>query len=556
MEKIVECVPNISEGRDRLKIDTIAAAAGSADGVRVLDVDAGMDTNRTVITLAGVPEAVLEGAFRLFEAASKVIDMRSHSGAHPRIGAVDVCPFVPVSGVTMEECVDLARRLGRRVAQELDVPVYLYEAAASSPGRKSLGVIRKGEYEGLAEKVKQPEWKPDFGRAEFNAKFGAAVIGARPFLIAYNVNLKTPDKKMAHEIAQAIRESGRPKRDSSGKPLKDKDGNTISEPGRFKKCAAVGWFIETYGCAQVSINLTDFKITGMHDVYDACEEEAARLGVEVSGSELIGLVPRQALLDSGRHYLKKNGGFPAASDSDLIATAVRSLGLSDLSPFKPEERIIEEKLKVRGGELIGLTLERFVDEVASSSVAPGGGSAAALSGAIAAALGSMTATLTFAKLKTQENHEILLKAGDVLKRIKSDALRAVDQDTIAFNKVVAAFREKKTLPADAGAKKIEDAYKAAAAVPLSVARSAVELLETLKNLMAVCQRSVISDLAVAVHLALAAVNGAAWNVRVNLAEIKDKEWCETLGSEIERLVTHGSEIAAGTLVMAADRSAK
>jgi glutamate formiminotransferase/formiminotetrahydrofolate cyclodeaminase len=556
MEKIVECVPNISEGRDRAKIDAVVAAAGSADGVRVLDVDPGTDTNRTVITFAGNPESVLEGAFRLFKAASEQIDMSRHSGAHPRMGAVDVCPFVPVSGVTMEECAALARRLGQRVASELGVPVYLYEAAAASAGRKSLAAIRKGEYEGLAEKINLPEWKPDFGQAEFNSKFGAAVIGARPFLIAYNINLKTPDKKTAHEIAQAIRESGRPKKGPDGKPLKDSAGNNIVEPGRFKKCAAVGWFIESYGCAQVSINLTDFNVTGMHDVYDACEEEAAKLGIEVSGSELVGLVPREALLRSGRHYLLKNGGFPAASDAELIASAVSSLGLSDLAPFEPTERIIEEKLKIKGSSLLDLTVSQFVDELGSSSVAPGGGSAAALAAALGAALGSMTAALTYINPKLVEHRQSALVAGETLKQLRLEALSAIDEDTKAFKKVIAAFRQRKSLAPEEAAARIEAAYIDASNVPLGVARSAVRLLEVIANEVVFIQQSAISDIAVAAGFARAAFDGAAWNVRINLAELKDRATAEKIGAEIERLGKRAEEFAGSISAAAFRRLAK
>ncbi len=396
MRKIVECVPNFSEGRDPAVIKQITDKIEAVEGVKLLDVDPGRDTNRTVVTMLGEPEAVLEAAFQAIAAAARVIDMTKHTGAHPRMGATDVCPFVPVSGLSMEDCAELARRLGRRVGEELDIPVYLYEEAASRPERRNLADVRQGEYEGLSVKFKDPEWKPDFGPARFNPEAGATAIGAREFLIAYNVNLNTRDVKIAKEIAFTIREKGRLKRDEKGKVVTDAEGNKLREKGLFSHCKAVGWYMEDFGRAQVSINLTNYKMTPPHLVFDECCRLAAELGARVTGSELVGLIPLEALRQAGFHYLEKQGRTTGVTEQELIHIAALSLGLGDLYPFEPEKKVIEYQLD-RKNHLTSMRVDAFTNLLSSEAPAPGGGSVAALCGGMSAALTSMVAALTHGK---------------------------------------------------------------------------------------------------------------------------------------------------------------
>src|SRR5204863_6921514 len=375
--RIVECVPNISEGRRADIYEAVANAAASAPGVTLLNVDPGADTNRTVITFVGEPDAVLEGAFRLVKKGVELIDMTTHRGAHPRIGAVDVVPFVPIANVTMDECVDLARRLGERVGRELSIPVYLYEYACSAPHRRNLADVREGEYEGCAAKLRDDRWKPDYGPAEFVPRAGAIVIGARKFLVAYNVNLNTLDKRLATRVAFDIRERGRMKRDDDGNPILDAKGEPAWEPGLLKSVKAVGWVIPEFGCAQVSINLTDLDVAPLHVVFDTCDERARERGLRVTGSEIVGLVPRQVLLDSGRHYLEKMGRPTGVPESALVHAAIRTLGLSEVKEFDPKERVIEYRLATPA-PLASMSLREFTDELSSESPAPGGGSVSAL----------------------------------------------------------------------------------------------------------------------------------------------------------------------------------
>ncbi|HUP45727.1 MAG TPA: glutamate formimidoyltransferase, partial [Thermoanaerobaculia bacterium] len=381
--KIVECVPNISEGRRADIYNAVAAAAASVSGVTLLNVDPGADTNRTVITFVGDPEAVLEGAFQLVRKGVELIDMTRHRGAHPRMGAVDVVPFIPVAGLTLDDCADLARRLGERVGRELRVPVYLYEHACSAPHRRNLADIREGEYEGCAKKIVEKRWKPDYGPAEFVPKSGATMIGARKFLVAYNVNLNTLDKRLANRVAFDIRERGRIKRDAGGDPVLNAKGEPVWEPGILKSVKAVGWAIPEYGCAQISINLTDLDTTPLHVAFDATEERARERGLRVTGSEIVGLVPLAVLVDAGRHYLAKMGRPTGVSESALVHTAIRTLGLSEVKPFDPKERVIEYRL-AGDPPLVSMTIRKFADELSSNSPAPGGGSVAALTGALGA----------------------------------------------------------------------------------------------------------------------------------------------------------------------------
>ena len=514
--KLIECVPNFSEGRDRVVIDAIGAEISATPGAVLLDVDPGAATNRTVVTFIGGPEAVEEAAFRAIKRAAALIDMASHRGEHPRLGATDVCPFVPVSGATMDDCVAIAKRLGRRVGEELGIPVYLYEAAARRPDRKSLADIRKGEYEGLPEKLKDPAFVPDFGPARFNARSGATVIGAREFLIAYNVNLNTRDKRLANAIAQSIREAGRTKRGP--------DGTATQTPGRFKECRAVGWYIEEFGRAQVSINLTNYNVTPVHEVFDAVCEEAAKLGLRVTGSELVGLIPLEALLAAGDCYLAKQGKTTGVPESERIHTAVLSLGLSELAPFEPGNKVIEYRYAGAPSGLAAMTLRKFADELSSNSPAPGGGSVAALCGAMSASLVAMVAALTWAKAGLEKVRPEAQKAGSEAQSLKDWFLAAVDRDTDAFNAVLAAMRLPKKTADDLAARAaaIERANHGAAKVPLEVLEATARALELAQTVVAIGPPSSVSDAGVAGACALAAAEGAALNVRINAPSLTDR----------------------------------
>jgi len=524
--KLVECVPNFSEGRDPEKIGAITREIEAVPGVKLLDVDPGASTNRTVVTFIGPPEAVQEAAFRAIAKAAEVLDMRGHKGAHPRLGATDVCPFVPVSGVTMEDCVRLAAGLGRRVADELGIPVYLYEAAARTAERRNLATVRAGEYEGLPEKLKDPRWAPDFGRPVFNPKSGAVIIGAREFLIAYNINLNTRDRRLAHEIALSLRESGRAKRDKDGNIVKDARGNTVKMPGKFKEVKSVGWYVEDYGVAQISVNFTNYKTTPVHVVFDEAVRLAAKLGLRVTGSELVGLIPKEALLMAGRHYLEKQGKSPGVPEEELIRMAVRSLGLSDVVPFEPAKKIIEYQVREPGPALVGLTLRAFADELSMDSPAPGGGSVAALCGALSAGLSAMVANLTVGKKGYEAVRGDMIAAAVRAQALKDQLLEAVDRDTQAFNKVMDAFRLPKTTPEQAEEKDraVEAANKEATLVPLEVLERSVEAAGLAKAAAAKGNRNSLSDAGVAGLTAQAAGDGAYDNILINLGGIKDAKF--------------------------------
>jgi len=523
MRPLVECVPNFSEGRNEKVINAIADAIRTVSGVKLLDVDPGYSTNRTVVTLVGGPDEVVEAAFQAIARASQLIDMRNHRGEHPRMGATDVCPFVPVSGLTMQDCVKLAQTLGERVGRELGIPVYLYSEAATRPERRSLADIRQGEYEALPEKMKDANFKPDFGPTTFNAECGATVIGARPFLIAYNVNLNTKSKKLANEIALNIREAGRARRNAKGEIEKDENGKSIMVPGSLKEVRAVGWYVDEYKRAQVSINLTDFSVTSLHQAFDQVCKEAQKMGLRVTGSEIVGLVPLKAMLEAGRHYLKMQGRSTGVSEEELVETAVQSLGLSDLTPFNPREKIIDYRVEESGKFLRYMTLSQFVNELASESVAPGGGSVAALCGSLSAALSTMVANLTFDKKGYESSRpeiDALASRGQELKR---SLLQTVDLDMQAFNKIIDARR----LPKGSDAEKeireraIEAANKEATEVPLGVLGSVTELLTLAKWVVESGNPNSLSDSGVAALTALAAAEGAYYNVLINLQSFED-----------------------------------
>ena len=524
--KIVECVPNFSEGRDQNKIQAITREIEAVPGLKLLDVDPGETTNRTVVTFIGSPEAVQEAAFRAIRRAAEVIDMRGHKGAHSRIGATDVCPFIPVSGVTMADCVALAHGLGRRVAAELGIPVYFYEEAALKPERRNLAAIRQGEYEGLAERLKDPAWAPDCGGPVFNAKAGATVIGAREFLVAYNINLNTRDRKLANEIALTIRESGRAKRDRDGNILRDETGQPIKVPGKFQNIKAVGWYIEDYATAQISINFTDYKRTPIADVFDVVCDEAARMGMRVTGSELVGLIPKDALLAAGRHYLEKQGKSAGVPVEELIRTAVRSLGLADVAPFDPRKKIIEYQFEEPAKSLVRLTLREFANELSTDSPAPGGGSVAALCGALSAALAAMVANLTVGKKGYETAQKTLKRTALRAQELKDEYLRLVDLDTEAFIKVMDALRLPKSPDGQSGEREaaLEQATKEATLVPFRTLEGTLELLKLAKKAVDRGNRNSLSDAAVAALVARTAAEGAYYNVRINLPGLRDGEF--------------------------------
>jgi len=543
--KLVECVPNFSEGRDTAKIDIITAEISSTEGVTLLDVDPGKDTNRTVVTLVGTPEGAVEAAFKAIAKAAEVIDMSQHQGAHARMGATDVCPFVPVSGLTTDDCVELARQLGKRVGEELGIPVYLYEYAAARPERKNLANVRAGEYEGLAEKLKDPEWKPDFGPVEFKPGPGATVIGVREFLIAYNVNLNTRNTKIAKELAFSIREKGRLKRGPDRKIVRDENGKALREPGRFKECKAVGWYMEDFGRAQVSINLTNFRVTPPHLVFDECSKLAEKLGARVTGSELVGLIPLEAMTTAGRYYLKKQGRTSGVPESELIHTAVLSLGLDDLYPFEKEKKIIEYQVR-KQESLVTMKTSDFTDLLSTDSPAPGGGSVAALCGALSGALTSMVGALTHGKKGYEDAFDEVEALGIEGQNLKDAFLHDVDRDTDAFNRVMAAARLPKKTDEDKAAREeaMQSANRDATLVPLDVLKRAWEAAQAARRIVEKGNRNSVSDGGVAALTARAAAEGAYLNVLINLPGIKDETFkAKTLkeADEIRKQVVEHTE---------------
>jgi glutamate formiminotransferase/formiminotetrahydrofolate cyclodeaminase len=523
MARLVECVPNFSEGRDRAVIDAIARALASVSGVKLLDVDPGADTNRTVYTLVGPPEGAAEAAFRGAQKAAELIDMTVHKGAHPRMGALDVCPFIPVADITMAECAELAKTVGRRIGAELQIPVYFYEHAAASEERRSLAYIRAGEYEGLAEKLATPAWAPDAGPARFNARSGGTVVGAREFLLAYNVNLNTLDRRLANEIALSIREGGRARRDADGEILRDAGGTSIKMPGRLRAVRAIGWYIEQYRQAQVSINLLDYHTTPLHVVFETAREEAEKLGLIVTGSELVGLTPLAPMLEAGRYFLRKQGKSAGVPERELVEIAVRSMGLGQVAPFDPAKKIIESHF-APAAPLMSMTAARFVDEVSTESPAPGGGSVAALMGSLGAALATMVANLTVGKKGYEGAWADLAAMAERGQALKDRLARAVDEDTDAFNRVMEAMRLPKGTPEQQAerSRAVDAANKAAADVPLQTARLCLEAIELADLAAKQGNRNSASDAGVAALASRAGVEGAALNVRINLAGIADE----------------------------------
>jgi glutamate formiminotransferase/formiminotetrahydrofolate cyclodeaminase len=535
MERLIECVPNFSEGRDLALIRQITDAATSVEGVALLDVDPGAATNRTVVTLAGPPEAVIEAAVRSGRKARELIDMRRHRGEHPRFGAMDVCPLVPISGVTMDECAEYARQLGRRLGEEVGVPVYLYERAAAKPERRNLAAVRAGEYEGLAEKLADPAWQPDFGPARFDPRYGATAVGARDFLIAYNVNLNTTSTRRANAIAFDVREKGRPRREGdplTGPVVRDAAGHEVWIPGTLKCVKAIGWFIEEYGIAQISMNLTDIGVTPLHRAFDEVCEKARERGIRVTGSEIVGLVPLAAMLEAGRHFLRRQERSTGVSDRELIKIAVKSMGLDDLAPFDPQKKIIEYVMAARSGRkrLIDRTVLDFVEETASESPAPGGGSVAALLGSLGAALATMVANLSSHRRGWDARWAEFSDHAERGKAAQVELLRLVDADTEAFDAVMAAFGLPKGNEAEKAARTaaIQDATRRAAEVPLRTMEVAVGSFGVIRSMAEIGMESSVSDAGVAALCARSAVLGAGLNVRINAAQLKDRAVADEL----------------------------
>jgi glutamate formiminotransferase/formiminotetrahydrofolate cyclodeaminase len=531
MKQLIECVPNFSEGRDPAVIQQITDAIQAVEGIKLLDVDPGKATHRTVVTFVGEPKAVTEAAFRGIQKAAELIDMRRHQGEHPRMGATDVCPLIPIAGISMEETVAWARQLGERVGRELGIPVYLYEAAASRPERKNLATIRAGEYEGLPDKLKDPAWTPDFGPAAFNPQSGATVIGARDFLIAYNVNLNTTSVRRANSVALDVREKGRLLREGdpiTGKIVTDEQGQPVRQPGLLQGVKAIGWYIEEYGIAQISMNLTDISATPLHEAFEACCRSAESRGMRVTGSELVGLVPLSAMLEAGRYFLRKQQRSAGVSDAELIKIAVKSMGLDDLAPFDPNRKIIEYNIAQddprRHKQLIRQTLAAFADETASESPAPGGGSVSAYVGALAAALATMVANLSAHKRGWDDRWAFFSQAAEEGQQIKNALLRAVDEDTDAFAAIMAALGMPKGSDAEkaARAKAVQAATLHAMEVPKSVMHRALEAFPLIRKMVEHGNPNSITDAGVGALCARAAVVGAALNVKVNATGLDDQ----------------------------------
>jgi glutamate formiminotransferase/formiminotetrahydrofolate cyclodeaminase len=594
MNKVIECVPNFSEGRDPAVIREITGAIESVPGVKLLDVDPGESTNRTVVTFIGEAEPVAEAAFRAVQKAAELIDMAQHSGEHARFGATDVCPFVPVAGATMEECAEIARVVGRRIGEELGIPVYLYEQAASTPARRNLADVRAGEYEGLPEKLAQPEWKPDYGPAVFNAKSGATAVGAREFLIAYNINLNTTDRRYANEIAYELRERGRWKRVGNIEPFdykgdvvyfeagrypdgnsdfvagsfpelaeyhKDKYGtdlyeryrsigldpeNLVGHPvykdGRFTHLKGIGWVVEDYQCAQVSLNLTNYGITPPHEVLEAARELAARRGIVVTGSEVVGLVPFEALRQAGRYYLRRMRKSTGVPMRDILTTAVQSMGLRDVSEFDIDKKVIG--MTTRDAPLVNMKATDFIDEVSRDTPAPGGGSIAALAGALGAALASMVANLSIGKGEFDDRYAELCELAERAQAAKDELVGAVDADTEAFNEVITGMRMPKDTPDQVAERTavIRAGYKSAARVPLRTAQVCREVLDLCQAAANIGNQAVMSDAGVGALMAYAGVQGAIHNVRINLPHTHDEAFTEEMQATLDDLLSGARKV--------------
>lgn len=544
MKQLIECVPNISEGRDHAKIKAIADVVTTVEGVKLLNVDSGAATNRTVITFVGEPEQVIEAAFLLIKKAAELIDMSKHQGEHPRFGATDVCPLIPIAHISMEEVIPFAHRLGKRVGEELGIPGYFYEYACTEEKRRNLANCRAGEYEGLKKKLTDSAWRPDFGPAEFNDSVkgsGAIAISARDFLIAYNINLNTTSVRRANSLAFDLRENGRVLREGdpiTGKEIKDADGNPVRISGALKAAKGIGWFIEEYGIAQVSLNLTNIRQTPMHVAFDTACEKARERGLRVTGSELVGLVPLEAMLDAGRFFLRKQERSVGVSESELIKIAIRSLGLDELSPFNPKERIIEYMITEDAGKrLVAMDLTAFADETASESPAPGGGSISAYVGALGISLATMVANLSSHKRGWDDRWEEFSDHAERGQQLKNELLRLVDEDTAAFNAIMAALGLPKNLETEkiARTEAIQEATKQAILIPLKVMEAAHASMAVIKAMAEVGNPNSVSDAGVGALCARTAVLGAHLNVRINAGGLHDKTFLQEVLAKAKKL---------------------
>ncbi|HOC40518.1 MAG TPA: glutamate formimidoyltransferase [Bacteroidales bacterium] len=551
-KKIIECVPNFSEGRDMNIINQITAEIKNTDGVKLLDVDPGATTNRTVVTFAGEPDAVIEAAFKAVKKATELIDMSKHKGAHPRFGATDVCPLVPVANITMQEVIEYANKLGKRIGEELGIPVYLYEFAAKSEDRRNLANVRAGEYEGLEKKLKDPLWHPDFGPSKFLPKTGAIAVGARNFLVAINYNLNTTSVRRANAIAFDVREKGRPMRKGNpitGEIVKDENGNTIYIPGTLKATKAIGWFIEEYGIAQVSMNITDISVTPVHIAFDEVSEKARLRGIRVTGAEIVGLIPKSVLIDAGKYFLKKQQRSTGVSEDELIKIAIKSMGLDDLKPFDAQNKVIEFLLAKDEPppKLIKMTMGEFADETASESPAPGGGSISAYVGALGAALATMVANLSSHKPGWDDRWEEFSNFAEEGQKIKDVLVQLLEEDTNAFNKVMDAFG----LPKDTDEQKsirrqaIEEATRYATEIPYRTMKTANMAIPLCKKMAEIGNPNSISDAGVGAICCLTAIKGAYLNVLINVAGLKDKSWADNILSDASHLLqTAQNEVEA------------
>jgi len=526
MQQLIECVPNFSEGNDLNTIKQITDEIETVDGVKLLNVDPGKATNRTVVTFVGTPQAVVDAAFKAIKKAGELIDMSKHKGEHPRMGATDVCPLIPIANISMEETAQYAQQLAKRVGVELQLPVYLYESAQPDKSRNNLSVIRAGEYEGFFKKIKQPEWKPDFGPAEFDAKRGATVIGARDFLVAYNINLNTTSVRRANAIAFDVREAGRVKK-INNKTVLDENGKPVNIAGSLKSVKAIGWFIEEYGIAQISMNLTNINITPVHVAFDEVCKKAEARGIRVTGSELVGLIPLKAMLDAGKYFLKKQKRSTGLSEKELIKIAVRSMGLDELGKFNPQERIIEYMLQQKSDlRLVSMSLADFADETSSESPAPGGGSISAYMGALGASLATMVANLSSHKKGWDERWEEFSDWAEKGERYKNELIKLVDADTKAFNQIMTAFGLPKSTEEEKASrtKAIQDATRFAIEIPFKVMEAACAAMEVIKAMAETGNPNSVSDAGVAALCARSAVMGAFMNVRINAKDFDDKNF--------------------------------
>ncbi|MEG1762128.1 MAG: glutamate formimidoyltransferase [Bacteroidales bacterium] len=544
MKKLIECVPNFSEGRDLSVIKQITDVIEKVEGVKLLDVDPGYATNRTVVTFVGTPDEVIEAAFQAIKKACDVIDMRTQKGAHPRFGATDVCPLVPVANITMEETVEYARKLAKRVGEELGVSIYCYENAAFDPKRRNLAYCRSGEYEGLKDKLAKAEWKPDFGPATFNATAGATAIGARDFLVAINYNLNTTSTRRANAIAFDVREKGRPQREGNkvtGKPLKDANGKSIMIPGTLKSTKAIGWFIEEYGIAQVSMNITNISITPVHIAFEEVCKKAQDRGIRVSGVEIVGLVPKSCLIDAGKYFLAKQERSLGVSEDEIIKIAIKSMGLDDLKPFNPQEKVIEYVLEAsnKTKKLIDLSCTGFANETSSESPAPGGGSISAYMGSLGASLATMVANLSSHKAGWDERWEEFSQWAEKGQKLKDELLFLVDEDTNAFNKIMDAFGLPKGTDAEkvARTQAIQDATKFAIEVPFHTMQKAYETFDLIKAMIEIGNPNSVTDAGVGALCARSAVIGAHLNVKINAAGLKDQAFLDKILGEANAIET-------------------